>query len=70
MYFKRKIDDFLLNWKEDILHKLFPAAEDHFPLSHQWTTPTYRSRSFLLQPLLRWLRCYATQCLTQCPQAY
>lgn len=35
-----------------------------------WTTPTYRSRSFLLQPLLHWLRCYATQCLTQCPQAY
>ena len=21
MYFKRKIDDFLLNWKEDISHK-------------------------------------------------
>lgn len=26
--------------------------------------------SFLLQPPLRWLRCNATQCLTQCPQAY
>lgn len=26
--------------------------------------------SFLLHPLLHWLRCYAAQCLTQCPQAY
>lgn len=26
--------------------------------------------SFLLHPLLHWPRCYAAQCLTQCPQAY
>ena len=29
-----------------------------------------RLPSFLLHPLLHWPRCYAAQCLTQCPQAY